>query len=216
MKKIATAIALSLIAVNGMAFELQSTLKENIALYTQAWNEKDADNRLELLEQVLSDDFLLVDGGSLATGVNVQSPQAVSDWIQIYLNDMESYGLGDTKIISPSNIDVMQGVENTNQYYRGQWAIAFDGDTEYLFNGVDFGVANEKGEINFIASFFGSLLPICQVPPYVTGEVFNGGNLVTFEGAVYQANWWTNNAPNSEEAINNGEWKYLFDCSVNY
>lgn len=118
--------------------------------YFRAWNEQDAQRRLELVEQAWGDDAIYIDASNSANG-----RAAVAEMIGAVIGSIPG---GRFERTSP--IDAHHNVVRFN------WAIkAPDGAT--LIEGVDFGDLDEDGRLRRITGFF------AETPPAVEAKAGN-------------------------------------------
>ncbi|WP_440054933.1 hypothetical protein ACSLBF_01885 [Pseudoalteromonas sp. T1lg65] len=180
-----------------------ASLEKNIKNYMRAWSIESNEQRLAVLQHVATPDFTYKDPTSAEMDVN--TVEKTSEWIAGFHEQMRQFGLMPIRGELISNIE-MHGKPGA-QVFRFNWRITANDGAVVLAEGVDFGTSRQ-GQLSSITGFFGKLTPKCEAPLWQTGAVYLGGQQVTFQNAIYQANWWVDNAPDVAEDA----WKKLNDC----
>ncbi len=98
--------------------------------------------------------------------------------------------------------------QDTSAPYSYDWSNASAGSHSIIVKATD----NENGEASASVSITvtgsgGS----CTAPAYVDGQVYTGGDRVSYQGNEYEAKWWTQN----NDPVTNREnvWKLIGPCS---
>ncbi len=98
--------------------------------------------------------------------------------------------------------------EDTSAPYSYSWANVAEGSYTITVKAFD----NENGEgsssVSIIVNGSGSS---CTAPAYVPGQVYTGGDIVSYQGNEYKAKWWTQN----NDPVTNREnvWELIGPCS---
>jgi hypothetical protein len=116
-------------------------LNDVLGAYGDAWNERDRDKRLELLEKAWADDAALVDSERTVVGRD-----ALVDLIDDFQNDKPW-----------ARMEFTSEPEEHHGSLRITWALV-GADGARVEEGVDFGELAEDGRLRKIVTFFG-LLP---------------------------------------------------------
>jgi SnoaL-like domain len=119
-----------------------AALATTVDLYLDAWNERDADRRAELVGRAWSDDGRLVDPPMAAEGA-----QGIADMAAVLHEQFPGH-----RFERASGIDAHHG------FLRFAWnLVAPDGSV--ALTGLDVGAIAEDGRLSRIVGFFGDLPP---------------------------------------------------------
>lgn len=190
------------------------TAEERIRTYVSSWTEEDPAKRLALLEKAVSEDFIYRDPQTDEANVVIDSREDLSEWIGNFQNDIKNWGLWPVGGGVASNIDLRQGAdEELTTVGRFLWEFNSFGGSYTWAEGDDFVSFNEDGELASVNGFFGKLIEICGSADWQE-QAYNGGEQVTYQGATWQAKWWTDIAPNSELSEAESTWINLGACTA--
>lgn len=205
-------LAIGALGMAGSLSVAADDLKDNLVTYLNAWTEQDVDKRNQMIESVISEDFLYRDPSTTYAGVDVVGQQALSDWITGYQYDMYNWGLWPVVGQVVTNIDVVGSEDDEERSFRFDWKITAFGGSYVVAEGLDAGTASSDGKITSIHGFYNKLKPRCAAPIWQAGA-YSGGDQVVNNGVTYQANWWTQLEPGSDSEQAQQEWKSLGECA---
>ncbi len=98
--------------------------------------------------------------------------------------------------------------EDTSAPYSYSWANVAEGSYTITVKAFD----NENGEgassVSITVNGSGSS---CAAPVYVPGQVYTGGDVVSYQGNEYKAKWWTQN--NDPVTNREGVWELIRPCN---
>ncbi len=188
--------------------------EERIRIYVSSWTEEDPAKRMALLEQAVSEDFVYRDPQTDDANVVIDSREDLSEWINNFQNDIKNWGLWPASGGIASNLDLRNGTDKAlTTMGRFQWEFTSFGGSFTWADGDDFVAFNEGGELASVNGFFGKLVKICRAADWQE-QAYTGGEQVTYQGATWQAKWWTDMAPNSELSEAESTWTNLGVCTA--
>ncbi len=149
-------------------------------------------------------------GGNVLPSVTVISPSdgdsfTTGSTISIAANASDTDGT--VSKVEFFDGDTLLG-EDTSEPYTYDWSNASAGSHSIIVKVTD----NENGvssqSVSIIVNGSGGS---CTAPAYVPGQIYTGGDKVSYQGNEYEAKWWTQN--NDPVTNNENVWKLIGPCS---
>lgn len=188
------------------------TPNQRINIYLNAWEEEDATVRINMLRQAVSENLIYSDRSTNDAGLIINNVEDLNQWIGNFQNSIKSWGLWPVNVSVASNIDI-NTVTLPEQVTLGRFRWDFRSfSNSYLWaEGDDFVSFNGDGYMTSITGFLGDLTHACRESEWQQG-VYVGGDKVSYNGANWQAKWWTDTAPGEELSDTESTWINLGAC----
>ncbi len=97
--------------------------------------------------------------------------------------------------------------EDTTAPYSYDWNNASEGNHSITVKATDNENGMAEASVSISVTGVGGS---CSVPAYVPGQVYTGGDRVSYQGNEYEAKWWTQN--NDPVTNREGVWKLIGPC----
>ncbi|PKV50177.1 putative secreted protein (Por secretion system target) [Aquimarina sp. MAR_2010_214] len=133
-------------------------------------------------------------------------------------NQGETFIVGATINITANASDT-DGTINKVEFYNGNSLLGKDTSSPYSFDWSNVAVGsytikakaidNEGGEAtaSILVTVNDNNGDSCTAPDWVSGQAYNGGDIVSYQGHEYKAKWWSNQNP-----VGSTEWEDLGAC----
>ncbi|UOB16797.1 glycosyl hydrolase family 18 protein [Abyssalbus ytuae] len=133
----------------------------------------------------------------------------------------DTFTAGSTITIS-ANASDSDGSISKVEFYNGTTLLGEQATSPYTFNWANVAagsytinvkaIDNENGigTASVSITVNGGGTTSCTAPAWVSGQAYNGGEVVSYEGHEYKAKWWTNQNP-----AGSTEWEDLGPCDGN-
>ncbi|MBP2833012.1 T9SS type A sorting domain-containing protein [Aquimarina sp. U1-2] len=194
--------------------------EDNSVPYTYTWSNASAGN-YDLIAKAFDDK-----GASATAKVNISVTGVGGNELPVVTiispNQDATFTAGSSISISADASD-SDGTVSRVAFYNGSTLLGEDASAPFTYNWENVSEGsytitatafdNEEGEgsssISITVNGGGS--GNCTAPAYVEGQVYNGGDIVSYQGKEYKAKWWTQN----NDPVTNREnvWELLGACS---
>ncbi len=191
--------------------------EDTTAPYTYTWNNSAAGNH-EIIAKAYDDKGASATatinisvtgiGGNELPTVTITSPDEGTTFtagatVTISADALDTDGT--IERVAFYNGDAMLG-EDVSEPYIYDWSNVSEGNYTITVRAYD----NESGEGTSSISITVTVGDSCTAPAYVNGQVYVGGDRVSYQGNEYEAKWWTQN----NDPVTNREnvWKLIGPC----
>ncbi|WP_211354886.1 glycosyl hydrolase family 18 protein [Tenacibaculum adriaticum] len=147
-------------------------------------------------------------GGNQLPTVSITSPQSGTSFIagdNIIISANASDADGSVSKVEFYNGATLLG-QSTSSPYSYTWSNVPTGSYTINVKAFDNENAQSSSSVSITVSN-GSGNGTCTAPAWVSGQAYNGAEVVSHHGHEYQAKWWTNQNP-----IGSSEWEDLGAC----
>ncbi|WP_299312992.1 glycosyl hydrolase family 18 protein [uncultured Aquimarina sp.] len=188
------------------------------APYSYSWNNVSAGN------QVITAKAYDDKGASATATVNISVTSIGGNELPVITITSPALGtsftVGATVTISADASDT-DGTVDRVEFYNGDTMLGEDLSAPYTYDWTNIAEGNytitvkafdnENGEGASSVSISVTEDNSCTTPAYVTGQIYVGGDKVSYQGNEYEAKWWTQN----NDPVTNLEnvWKLIGPCS---
>lgn len=214
MKKQIALISLLVSAISGHALgdaHLLST-EQRINIYLNAWEQEDSELRIAMLRKVVAENLMYSDRSTNDAGLVINNVEELNDWIGSFQNTIKSWGLWPVNVSTASNIDINEvSLSEQTTFGRFRWDFRSFNNSYLWAEGDDFVSFDSDGYMTSITGFLGDLTHACREPEWQVGAYLDGDK-VSFQGAIWEAKWWTDVAPDVELPASESTWVYVEAC----
>ncbi|WP_298542084.1 glycosyl hydrolase family 18 protein [uncultured Aquimarina sp.] len=192
--------------------------EDTTAPYNYTWNNSTAGNH-EIIAKAYDDK-----GASATATINISVTGIGGNELPTVTitspDEGATFTAGATVGISADAIDT-DGTIDRVEFYNGNVLLGEDISEPYNYNWSNISEGNytitvkaydnENGEGSSSVSINITTGDSCTAPEYVDGQVYVGGDRVSYQGNEYEAKWWTQN----NDPVTNREnvWKLIGPCS---
>ncbi|MGY3795536.1 Ig-like domain-containing protein [Aquimarina sp. 433] len=191
--------------------------EDTTAPYTYTWNNSTAGN-YEITAKAYDND-----GASAIASVNISVTGIGGNELPTVAitspTEGATFTAGSTVAIAADASDT-DGTINRVVFYNGDTLLGEDSTVPYNYNWANISegsytikvkaIDNDNGEGTSSISITVTGGDSCTTPAYVDGQVYVGGDRVSYQGNEYEAKWWTQN----NDPVTNREnvWKLIGPC----
>ncbi|MDD7886346.1 glycosyl hydrolase family 18 protein [Flavivirga sp. 57AJ16] len=151
-------------------------------------------------------------GGNQLPIISITSPQAgdtFTSGANISISSTASDSDGTIAKVAFYNGTILLG-EKTSAPYTYSWNNVSEGNYTITVKAFDDKNGESSSSVSITVNNTGGS---CTAPAYVHGTVYTGGDIVSYQGNEYKANWWTQN----NDPVTNREsvWELIGPCNGN-
>ncbi|KAG2177829.1 hypothetical protein INT43_003076, partial [Umbelopsis isabellina] len=125
--------------------------------------------------------------------------------VKVYIGAPASSTAAGTGYVSPSVLaNILQTTQKNFPSFGG--VMMWDASQAYANSRYDLAA---KSALTASGSCGAFTFPACSAPAYSSGSTYTAGSTVSYQGYIWSAKWWTNNAPASNPS---GDWSAISAC----